>query len=172
ESDADYQRVKAQTAARLKRSLRAYARELRVGGQEGETRAQTAFIRRQTQLLRDGYAAGHREGLRDYWQSVSLQRPRFAPADQTTLHHRIAFYLPSVVKMALELQRAWHETQRQQAAQRQPSVKQFASPDTPDTVDVSALDAALAAMDWRVQLQAEVSWVGLQDGYVAAGASD
>lgn len=169
ESDADYARVKRQTAARLWRSLRTYARDLRVGGQDGELRAQTAFIRRHTKLLRAGYADGHREGLRDYWGSVSLKRPRFAPPEADTLHRRVAFYLPSVVKMASEIQRAWHETQRQQAAAKQTPVKQFAAR---DTVDLNALDALMASIDWRVQLQAEVSWVGLQDGYAAAGATD
>ena len=174
ESDADYSRVKRRTAARLMRSLRQYVRELQDGGQDGELPAQTAFIRRHTQLLRHGYTSGHKEGQRDYWAEVSLKRARVAAPDeagQARMHRRVAFYLPSVVKMATEIQRAWHETQRQEAHKGAAPVKQFADPAS-GQVDASALDQLMAQMDWRVQLQAEVSWVGLQDGYAAGGASD
>jgi hypothetical protein len=172
ESDADYQRVKRQTAARLTRSLRGYARELRASGGDGaaELRAQTAFIRRHTLLLRAGYQAGHGEGQRDYWQAVSLRRPRLVVGNARVMHRRVAFYLPSVVKMARELALAWHEERRQAAAHGQTPVKQFAGGDT--TVNPSEIDALMASMDWRVQLQAEVSWVGVQDGYAAGGAND
>lgn len=172
EQDADFQRVKAQMAARLQRSLRTYVRDLREGGPDGELVAQRAFVQRHTQLLKRAYSDGHREGLRDYWQAVSLKRPRFAPPDASTLQRRIAFYLPSVVKMATELQRAWHETKRQEL-QPEP-IKQFADSGSQgsDQVDVAAIDAAYASMGWRVQLQADVVWVGLQDGYVGGGVAD
>lgn len=175
ESDADYQRVKRQTAMRLWQSLRVYARELRASGGDGaaELRAQTAFIRRHTRLLRAGYQAGHGEGQHDYWQAVSARRHAPVAGNARVMHRRVAFYLPSVVKQAQELLHAWHEERRQTAARGQTPVKQFAGGDTSgDVVDVGALDALMASMDWRVQLQAEVSWVGLQDGYAAGGASD
>lgn len=174
ESDADYSRVKRQASSRLSHSLRVYGRELRAAGSDGaaQLRAQTAFIRRHTRLMRAAYTDGHREGLRDYWQAVSAKRPRFATPEQGRMTQRVAFYLPSVVKMALEIQRAWHETQRQRAARGQTPVKQFADNSSGNQVDPKAIDALIASMDWRVQLQAEVSWVGLQDGYAAAGAGD
>lgn len=144
EQDPDFRTLHAATRAKLTRSLRRYVREVRAGAPS----ADSAFIRRHVGLLRDAYTAGHHEGQRDYWQAVSLRRPRISPPDPAQAQRLLRFYAPSVTKMATEA--------RQIASQ----------------IQLDELGDWHGQLGARIQLQADLTWSAFQDGYLDAGNLD
>lgn len=126
EHDADYARLHAATVARLQASIRRYVRDLRSSGHDARKQmaAAQSFVQRHTRLLREAYAAGWREGLRDYYDGGVSARGGKLPHDISTvpddrqMGKRLSFYAPSVAKMAAEGLRALHAShlQQQQAA--------------------------------------------------------
>jgi len=109
EDDADYQRLHARYARKLRGSIATLVRGLRSGDQS----AVTAFLHRHTDLMRQAYLAAHEEGQRDYWQSVSLKQPPIAVPSPHLVERRLAWYaLGSVLKMAREAQDALTASRR------------------------------------------------------------
>ena len=167
EHDRDYQRLHRQTVARLNASILALVRTLRHSQRDRSAdpaQALSAFAQRQGAILRRAYEDAWREGVRDYWQATSLRRPHkhlpVAPSEATLAKH-LAFYAPSVGKMAQEALTAAYAISQVLA---EPSIT-LAGKDDP-------LSQWQAGVQQRVELQAHLTWTGLQDGYAAAGAAD
>jgi hypothetical protein len=163
ERHPDYVRLHAATVRKLLANARRLARALR-RGETPPTVAQSRFLTDGVAILADAYVAGHAAGQRHYWQAVSLRRHTPVAPDSQQLRRRVAFYAPSLAKMAHEatlaagaLPRAHH------LAEHGTEARQLA--DDP-------LATWLAGIDNRVTLQGQVTWPGMQDGYVDAGASD
>ena len=169
EHDADYQRLHVATVARLSESLRRFVRDLRRAASHPDQEAHvlSAFISRHTMLLARAYAAGHREGQRDYWQAVSLRRPPFTEPDERVQRQRLGFYAPSVAKMAHEALLALHASQAASTTLSDAHRDIYTLAGSPDP-----LAAWLTSTAARVELQAELTWAGMQDGYVAGGGDD
>lgn len=108
EDDPQLARLKSATVRKLTLSVRQFVRELRSGVQPGE--AQSAFIHRHTALMKAAYVAAHKEGQRDYYDAVSRVPGKWAKQepDDGTLARRMAFYAPSVAKMAYEAVQAFN----------------------------------------------------------------
>lgn len=175
ELDADYTRLHHAMARALTQSLRTYAGELKAGTPAHI--AAKAFVQRHTHLLSTAYDLAHYEGQRDYHETVSL-KPKQMPLvelDTTLKHRRLAFYLPSVTKMAREGADAQRERRLSPVTARladeadgyNRSVITLANAPTGD-----ALDDWLDGLGVRVDLQAGIAWPGMQDGYVKGGAAD
>src|SRR5258708_425128 len=161
--DADYTRLHAETVRRLTRSVRQLVRDLEhAGSDDGErVRVATAFIHRHTALLGTAYEQAHKEGMRDYWGGVSLkQRGQPMPPPSTDrVRQRLAYYaVVSCAKMAYEAL----TTHRKQQS--------FA--------DAVTLTDWTDLVDWqdsfgaRLDLQAEGTWSGLDDGTTDGGNAD
>jgi hypothetical protein len=155
ESDPDVQHVHQRTLRQLGASADAFVADLR-GGEAADAR--TRFIHRHVDILYAGYVAAHHEGQRDYWQGVS--RRRHVPVDppHSQVQQRMAFFAPSVARMAAEGLSAASAAQRQTFA------------DDPATTD--PLTAWRQNLQVRLTLQADLTWSGAQDGYVDGGAGD
>lgn len=159
EHSADYQRLHAVTARRLRGSVNQLVRELRLDPHDASS-AQSRFIQRHMGILRDAYLAAHREGQRDYYAPVSRTPQRWVQTPPTALvQKRLTFYgLGSVLKMAREAVQAV-------TAQRHALSEAYTLADDP-------VDAYLANVSVRADLQAQVVWTGMQDGYVYGGGAD
>ena len=158
ESDRDYQRLHAATVRRLTASVRSLIADLRHGTPAQD--AANAFARRHTDLLKQAYLAAHQAGAKDYYQRVSRRPAKWAnrvqPSERVMVQ-RILFYAAgSVLKMANEAVQAWHDTQ---------TAKQFAEPATP-------IQDYFTGLSGRLNLQGEIAWSGLNDGYTDAGGVD
>lgn len=156
EADPDYQQLHATTVARLQRSVRQYAREVK----RGDPGADTRFINRHIALMRQAYQAAHHAGQKDYWPAVSTRtvQHRFVAADPEQANKRLTYYaLGSVLKMA-------HEVKAYQAAQKTAALD--------ESIHLAAPADIPGSFDNRVALQGQIVWSGLQDGYSDAGASD
>lgn len=160
ELDPDYQRLHAITVRKLRQSLARYARELRSGTRDPQHVA-SDFITRHIALLSTSYQQAHREGQRDWYAPRSLTPDKWIkPPRRTKLRQRLAFYAAaSVAKMARE------GMQAAQAAKAQLS-------EAPVTLDEDALDEWLGGTGIRLELQGQLTWTGLQDGYSDAGDND
>ncbi len=161
--DADYTRLHVATVRRLTRSVRQLVRDLEhAGSDDGErVRVATAFIHRHTALLGTAYEQAHKEGMRDYWGGVSLkQRGQPMPPPSTDrVRQRLAYYaVVSCAKMAYEAL----TTHRKQQS--------FADAVTlTDCTDLVDWQDSLGA---RLDLQAEITWSGLNDGATDGGMAD
>ncbi len=177
ELDADYTRLHRAMARSLTQSLRTYAGDLKAGTPAHI--AAKAFVQRQTHLLATAYDLAHYEGQRDYHETVSL-RPREMPLvepDGTLRARRLAFYLPSVTKMAREGAEAARERRLSpvtamlgEGVERADGYNTSVMLATVPQGD--ALDDWLDGLGVRADLQAGIAWPGLQDGYVQGGAAD
>src|SRR5690349_6009980 len=107
EHDPAMARLKARTARQLAASIAQLVADLKAGVQP--VQAQSHFIDRHLAILRAAYLAAHREGQRDFYDAVSNTPAKWATheADTATLQRRMAFYAPSVAKMAHEAVRAF-----------------------------------------------------------------
>lgn len=114
ENDPALKRLKARTVRQLTQSVHQLVSELRNGVDQHT--AQSRFIQRHTALMRSAYEAAHEEGQRDYYGAVSRAPGKWAqqPPDGQTEAQRMAFYAPSVAKMAHEAAQAAHQTRAQQ----------------------------------------------------------
>jgi hypothetical protein len=167
EADPDFVRLKAKTERQLNASIQQYVADLLRDGQQGADRAASQFIQRQLTILRDAYLAAYAEGQRDYWQSVSNKRHAVAPMTPrqvAVMRDRLMWYgAASVTKMAREAQSAYHAEQ----VVSLPKAQTFA-----DASGAGALNQWQDGVGVRVNLQADLTWGALQDGYVDAGAGD
>lgn len=107
EHDPAFARIKARTVRLLTASIRALVRDLRPQSGVQQLEAQSVFIQRHISILRAAYRAAHREGQLDYYANVSREPQRWVRArtlepDEQTLNRRMAFYAPSVARMAHE----------------------------------------------------------------------
>lgn len=174
ELDADYTRLHRAMARSLTQSVRTYVGELKAGTPAYV--AAKAFVQRHTHLLSTAYDLAHYEGQRDYHETVSM-RPKdmsLVEPDATLKARRLAFYLPSVTKMAREGAEAQRERRLSPVtamladeADRYNTSVMLATVPTGD-----ALDDWLDGLGVRVDLQAGIAWPGMQDGYVKGGAAD
>lgn len=181
EHDPDVARLKTRTVRRLTRSIRQFVRDLKSGMQPGE--AQSAFIHRHTALMRSAYLAAHKAGQRDYYGAVSRVPGRWATLepDNATIGRRMAFYAPSVAKMAYEAVQAFNQLSAAPAssdlalsnAQGQPQQSQtFAEKPTGKASNGDPLAYWQEGTAARIVLQADLTWSGVQDGYMEAGWAD
>lgn len=176
EHDADYRRLHARTTRRLTTSLRELVSELRTLPEPEHSQAQSRFITRHVALLREAYASGHAEGAKDYYGQVSRTPAKWARAVEPSarkLAAHLGFYAPSVAKMAHEAAMAWQTSVAQQrAASALSDAYGGMRLAGGDTATADPLDAWLVGVSGRVNLQAEIAWPGVQDGYAQAGAQD
>ena len=180
--------LKAKTVRKLQASVNRLLRDLRPGSGVPQGEAQSQFIQRHVGILRAAYSEAHRLGQRQYYDGVSRDAAKWARGepDQARMARTLAFYAPSVAKVA-------HEAAVYAAAAKvQQSI--------PDASHVAALsdlavvnaqghsersvrlgdttDPTDAYAEWqqnlgaRIMLQADLTWSGAQDGYVAAGWGD
>lgn len=169
EADPDFLRVRAHWQRLLLASVRQLQREIAAAGEHAIAPAQSAFIHRHIQLLREAYVAGHAEGQRDYWDEVSLTpekwaRERRVPPTERLIQRRLLFYAAaSVVKLAREVAALWKSghTIRAQKAR--------ALGDPPADL---AFNKFTAWASPRIGLQADITWSGFQDGYLDAATAD
>ncbi len=159
--DADYTRLHSETVRLLTRSVRQLVSDLRrAGSDDGERQhAATAFIHRHHDLLARAYEEAHTEGLRDYWGGVSLkQRGHPMPPPSTErVRQRLAYYaVVSCARMAAEAL----------AAHRASNAGMLTLADWTDLVDWSD------SLGARLNLQAEITWSGLNDGAADGGMAD
>src|SRR5579859_3489879 len=160
-------------AKSLTQSVRTYAGELKAGTPPHI--AAKAFVQRHTQLLSTAYDLAHYEGQRDYHETVSM-RPREMPLvdpDSTLKARRLAFYLPSVTKMAREGAEAQRERRLSPVTAMLDEGDEAGGYNTNVILATvpqgDALDDWLDGLGVRVDLQAGIAWPGLQDGYVKGG---
>jgi hypothetical protein len=156
EADPDFLRIRNRVRRQLASSVNRYARDLRSGKDDARQR----FVHRHVDILYAGYVAAHKAGQQDYWGSVSLQKHPSSDPPHGLVMQRMAFYAPSVTRMALEGESAYHASQ----------ARTFAD-STPDG-GASALDEWQGDLGVRLQLQADLAWSGMQDGYLDGGAGD
>jgi len=173
ELDADFTRLHRAMAKSLTQSVRTYAGELKAGTPAHI--AAKAFVQRHTHLLSTAYDLAHYEGQRDYHETVSA-RPKEMPLvepDATLKARRLAFYLPSVTKMAREGAEAQRERRLSPVTAMLDEADGYNTNVMLATVPTGdALDDWLDGLGVRVDLQAGIAWPGMQDGYVKGGAAD
>lgn len=171
ETDSDFQRLHAATVKRLQASIRQLVRDLRTAAHP-ET-ALAPFIHRHTGLLRAAYDAAHVEGQRDYYERVSAQPNRWLrdladlPQGEATARTRLAFYGVSVARMASEALQAYRT-----AAHAQIATTDAHRGISLDDAGGDELDQWAGGTGVRIELQADIVWPGMQDGYLQAGATD
>lgn len=184
EHDPALKRLKARTVRQLTQSVRQLVGDLRHGVPVEQ--AQSRFIQRHITLMRAAYEAAHEEGQRDYYGAVSRVPSRWAAQqspDEQVMAKRLVFYAPSVAKMAHEATEAWHQTQYESTLR--PALSDLRFPDAQGHSDdeVILLAGGIGEREdnlakWqsstgaRITLQADLTWSGAQDGYVAAGFGD
>ena len=170
EHDPGVAALRAAWRMKLTRSVGLLARSLRALPPHASAEpALTAFIHGHVALLRSAYVDGHDLGATDYYHGVSRQPTSWArtvTTDDRQERRRLAFYAPSVAKMAHEALLAW---QQERASLIHTSERETTTltDETP-----SPLDMWQDGLGARLTLQADIMWSGLQDGYVAAGAGD
>lgn len=190
EQDPDFLRLRARTRVRLSASVSELVHDLRTRPSEQHGAVLSEFITRHVGILHNAYLAAHAEGLRDYFGAVSRQHPRQwqrylgrmrgAP-DERTVRQRLGFYAPSVAKLAHEAQLAWHKAHIEQVfaepldshraiesfvAYSERLDRQF------QLADGDALSQWQDSLGVRLQLQSDLTWSGMQDGYRDGGALD
>lgn len=164
ETDSDFQRLYAATRRDLAASVRRFVRDLRAARTDGEeSAAQSAFIARHTTLMRSAYHGAYVDGQRDFYGAVSRKPNKYAqqPDPQRT-RRALAFYAaPSIAKMA-------HEAVM--AKRSMPPAKQL-DDNVRFTYD-DALQQWVFGTDVRVDMQANLAWSGLQQGYYDGPLTD
>lgn len=94
--------LKAKVVRKLQASVKQLLRDLRPGSGIAQGEAQSQFIHRHVDILRSAYIEAHRMGQRQYFDGVSREPARWArmEPDAETMAQTMAFYAPSVAKMA------------------------------------------------------------------------
>lgn len=185
EQDADFQRIHGLVARALRAGVWAYVRELRLGRASEQDAAASRFIARQMATLRRAWLAGFWEGQRDYWNAHSAKRSPQGHGALSAAHgvtvpeakvrRALVYYgAASVTKMAREgaqsAQRERHATiptPRTRQTRQATTLPAQRLADPPPT-----LDAWASGLSARIDMQAAISWSGMQDGYLAAGTVD
>ena len=180
--------LKAKTVRKLQASVKRLLRDLRPGSGVPQGEAQSQFIHRHVDILRAAYIEAHRLGQRQYFDGVSRDAAKWAreEPDAARMARTLAFYAPSVAKIA-------HEAAVYAAAvnvqQSIPDASHVAALSDLAVVNAQghsarsvrlaeATDPTDAYEEWqqglgaRIMLQADLTWSGAQDGYVAAGWGD
>lgn len=122
EDDADYKRLHAATVRRLTSSVRLFVRELRRAPDAlGRNAAAQRFVQRHTALLRDAYTAGWRVGTGHYFAPISRRGVPHVPPTDAQMGRQLAFYAPSVAKMAAEALGVFNHTSQASTATPAPS---------------------------------------------------
>ena len=113
DTDPDYLRLREATQKRLSASLARLVRDLRTTTPTDQQTALSAFVRRQTAILRDAYVAAHQAGARDYFSEVSATPAKWSrrvTVDPERMASALSFYAPSIAKMANEALSAVNRT--------------------------------------------------------------
>lgn len=112
ETDPDFVLLRKRTQRKLMGSVRQLVREAQAARKAAPTQrsgmlneAVNSFVQRHIALLQSAYEQGHVAGQVDYWHRVSNVpgKQRTVSANSVTLRKRLAFYAPSVAKMAREV---------------------------------------------------------------------
>jgi ParB/RepB/Spo0J family partition protein len=101
--DPTYLRLRDATARRLSASLQRLVRELRGAHQTDQHTALADFITRQTAILQEAYIASYKAGAKDYYGETSMDAGHWAeqsPVNPQRMRQALAFYAPSIAKMA------------------------------------------------------------------------
>lgn len=166
EHDADFQRLYAATRRQLAASVARFVRDLRGARTDGEeSAAQSAFISRHTDLMRAAYHRAYVDGQRDFYGAVSRKPGKWAQQpDAQRVRRALTFYAaPSIAKMAHEAVLA----KRRMVTPPQPQVTLAEGDD-----EMISLDDWLTSTSVRVDLQANLAWSGLQQGYYDGPLTD
>lgn len=180
--------LKAKTVRKLQASVKQLIRDLRPDSGIPQGEAQSQFIHRHVDILRAAYTEAHRMGQRQYFGAVSREPARWArmEPDAETMARRMAFYAPSVAKMAHEAAIYAAAARVQQAipdASHVAALSDWTLSDAqghsePSVKLATPSDPTDAYLHWqqdlgaRLMLQANLTWSGMQDGYMAAGWGD